>query len=47
MDHYNAKLAPKNVQCVILRKVGTALYELGDTSGKKLGVYHAKDMFVA
>ncbi|XP_017482490.1 PREDICTED: uncharacterized protein LOC108371437 [Rhagoletis zephyria] len=47
IDNYNAKLAPKQVKCVVLKTIGNYMYELGDTSGKKVGVYHAKDIFVA
>ncbi|XP_036345664.1 uncharacterized protein LOC118754899 [Rhagoletis pomonella] len=47
VENYNAKLAPKQVKCVVLKIIGNSMYELGDTSGKKIGVYHAKDIFVA
>ncbi|XP_017474596.1 PREDICTED: uncharacterized protein LOC108365147 [Rhagoletis zephyria] len=47
IDNYNAKLAPKQVRCIVLKSIGNSMYELGDTSGKKVGVYHAKDIFVA
>lgn len=46
-DGYNAKLAPPNVRCVVLKSIGNSLYELGTQAGKKLGIYHAKDMFAA
>lgn len=46
-ESYNAKLAPTNVKCVVLKTVGNSLYELGTLAGKKLGVYHAKNMFAA
>lgn len=41
----NAKLAPKQVKCIILKVIGNAMYELGDVSGKKIGIYHTKDIF--
>ncbi|XP_017468221.1 PREDICTED: uncharacterized protein LOC108360456 [Rhagoletis zephyria] len=46
VDSYNAKLAPKQVKCVVLKAIGNSMYELGDMNGKRIGVYHAKDMFV-
>uniref|UniRef100_W8AS19 RNA-directed DNA polymerase n=1 Tax=Ceratitis capitata TaxID=7213 RepID=W8AS19_CERCA len=47
IDSYNAKLAPKQVKCIILKVIGNSMYELGDLNGKKVGIYHAKDIFVA
>ena len=44
---FNAKLAPTNIKCIVLKTIGNSLYELGNMAGKSLGVYHAKDMFVA
>ena len=44
-NNYNAKLGKKFIKCRILRKLGTALYELVDMNGKKLPyTYHAKDI---
>lgn len=45
IENYNAKLGPKQVKCIILKAIGNSMYELGDISGKKIGVYHAKDIF--
>lgn len=47
VENYNAKLAPPNVRCIVLKIIGKSLYELGSMAGKSLGVYHAKDMFAA
>lgn len=46
VEKYNAKLAHAHIKCVVLKVICNSLYELGDLKGKKLGVYHAKDMFV-
>ncbi|XP_036347942.1 uncharacterized protein LOC118757330, partial [Rhagoletis pomonella] len=45
VENYNAKLAPKQVKCIVLKAIGNSMYELGDSSGKKIGIYHAKDIF--
>lgn len=45
IDNYNAKLAPKQVKCIVLNVIGNSMYELGDVNGKKIGTYHAKDIF--
>lgn len=37
---YSAKLAPKYVQCTIVRKTGTNTYETKDVDGNHTGVYH-------
>lgn len=43
--NFNAKLAKKFLKCRILRKVGTALYELEDMNGERIPHrYHAKDL---
>jgi len=44
---FNAKLAPLHIKCIVLKCIGNSLYELGNLSGKKIGVYHAKDLFTA
>ena len=43
-NHYNAKLAQKFLKCRIVRKIGTACYEIEDLQGKRIGIYHAKDL---
>jgi len=43
----NAKLVPHRVRRVILQRKGKALYELGSAQGKSVGVFHAKDYYVA
>lgn len=44
-NNFNAKLAKKFLKCRILKKVGTALYEIEDMQGKKIAArYHAKDL---
>lgn len=43
--NFNAKLAKKFLKCRVLRKVGTALYELEDMNGERIPHrYHAKDL---
>lgn len=39
-----AKLSPKFLKMRVRRSVGNNLYELEDLTGKKAGVYHAKDL---
>ncbi|XP_017466267.1 PREDICTED: uncharacterized protein LOC108359099 [Rhagoletis zephyria] len=46
-EAYNAKLGPNQIKCIVLKPIGNTMYERGDTSGKKVGVYHAKDIFLA
>lgn len=46
VDNYNAKLAPRQVKCIVLKAIGNSMYELGDINGKRIGVYHAKYIFV-
>lgn len=42
---YNSKLANKFIKCRVVRKIGTALYELEDLTGKKLpGTFHAQHL---
>lgn len=44
-NNFNAKLAKKFLKCRIVKKVGTALYEIEDMQGKKIAArYHAKDL---
>ena len=44
-DNFNAKLAKKFIKCRVVKRIGTALYELEDMNGKKLTPrYHAKDL---
>ncbi|KAI8115825.1 hypothetical protein CVS40_12022 [Lucilia cuprina] len=40
----NAKLLPPYVKCKVRKRVGTSYYELETTSGKYIGMYHAKDL---
>lgn len=47
IKRYNAKLAPMHIKCIVLKCIGNSLYELGNITGKKLGIYHAKDLFTA
>lgn len=42
--HLNSKLCRKFIKCRVVRKIGTSLYEIEDLQGKKLGVYHSKDL---
>ncbi|KAH8367494.1 hypothetical protein KR084_005749 [Drosophila pseudotakahashii] len=46
-EGYNAKLGPNRVRCVILKRQGNSLYELGNGVGKSVGIYHAKDLYIA
>ncbi|KAH8362003.1 hypothetical protein KR084_006736 [Drosophila pseudotakahashii] len=46
-EGYNAKFGPNRVRCVILKRQGNSLYELGNGVGKSIGVYHAKDLYIA
>jgi len=43
----NYKLGPNRIRCVVLQRKGKALYELGNAVGKSVGVFHAKDLYVA
>lgn len=41
----SAKLTPRNIKCKIIKQTGSNTYELEDaTTGKNLGIYHAKDI---
>lgn len=43
--NYNAKLAKKFLKCRVVRKIGTAMYELEDLQGAPISMrYHAKDL---
>lgn len=42
--HLNSKLCRKFVKCRVVKKVGTSLYEIEDLQGRKIGVYHSKDL---
>lgn len=43
--NFNAKLAKKFIKCRIVRKIGTAMYELEDMEGTPIAMkYHAKDL---
>lgn len=44
VDGFAAKLAPKFIKGVVMRKVGGVAYQISDPHGKELGVYHAKDI---
>jgi len=43
--NYAAKLGPRNVKCMVLKKIGSSCYELGDLSGRPIGIFHAKDFY--
>lgn len=43
-DNFNAKLARKFVKCRIVKPVGNSLYEIEDLQGRRLAIYHAKDL---
>lgn len=40
----NSKLCKKFVKCRVIRQIGKSLYEVENLAGKKVGVYHAKDL---
>ncbi|XP_070075667.1 uncharacterized protein [Drosophila takahashii] len=46
-EGYNAKLGPNRIRCVVLQRKGKALYELGNVGGKSVGIFHAKDLYIA
>ncbi|KAH8368956.1 hypothetical protein KR084_004487 [Drosophila pseudotakahashii] len=46
-EGYNAKLGPNRIRCVVLQRKGKALYELGNAGGKSVGIFHAKDLYIA
>ena len=39
-----SKLCPKFVKCRVVKAVGKNMYELENLSGKKIGIFHAKDI---
>lgn len=43
-DNFNSKLAPRWLQCKIVRRVGNCYYELVDHEGNPIGTYHGKDL---
>ena len=43
-DKYNAKLDLKFVKCKVRKKISSFLYELENLQGKRVGVYHTKDI---
>ena len=43
-NYYSAKLAPKFIPAIVVRKISALTYELKDDSGKNLGVWHVKDL---
>lgn len=43
-NQFNAKFAPKFIKGRILSIAGTNRYEVGNLQGKRLGVFHAKDI---
>ncbi|XP_017492872.1 PREDICTED: uncharacterized protein LOC108380976 [Rhagoletis zephyria] len=45
-EGFNAKLAPKYLRSVVRGVKGNSLYELEDSSGRPVGVYHTKDLRV-
>ena len=42
--YLSSKLCPKYVKCRIVKNVGKNTYELENLSGKKIGIFHAKDI---
>lgn len=40
----SAKLNPQRVKCIVKKRVGTNTYELEDGTGKRLGIFHLKDI---
>lgn len=46
-DGYNAKPGPRHIKCIIGECKGNSLYELLGLDGKKIGIYHARDIFAA
>lgn len=43
-DHYSDKLAPKFLPGIIKRRIGRVAYEVMDSNGKILGIFHGKDL---
>lgn len=44
VDNFSAKFAPKFVKAVVKKSIGNVAYELENTDGKSIGVYHLKDI---
>ena len=44
--NFNAKLAPVGTKVRIKEKIGNTLYLVEDLSGKELGQFHAKDLWI-
>jgi len=44
-NNFNAKLAPVGTKARVKEKLGQSLYVLEDMNGKKLGKFHAKDIW--
>ncbi|KAI8114742.1 hypothetical protein CVS40_12913 [Lucilia cuprina] len=44
LANLNSKLCKKFVKCRVVKRVGKSLYELENLAGRKVGVYHAKDL---
>lgn len=42
--YLSSKLCPKFVKCRIVQSVGKNMYELENLNGKKVGIFHAKDI---
>ncbi|KAG6449356.1 hypothetical protein O3G_MSEX006013 [Manduca sexta] len=42
--HFNKKLAPKYIKCVIVAKKSPLVYDLADMNGNPLGTWHIKDL---
>ncbi|XP_055855979.1 uncharacterized protein LOC129919156 [Episyrphus balteatus] len=42
--YLSSKLSPKYVKCRIIKQIGNNMYELENLNGKKIGVFHAKDL---
>lgn len=40
----SAKLNPQRIKCVVKKRVGTNTYELENCQGKRLGIFHLKDI---
>lgn len=41
---FNAKLAPKFSEAIVVRRVGEVCYILQDLNGKSLGLYHVSQL---
>lgn len=45
VEGYNAKLGPRHIKCIVGKSIGNSLYEILGLDGKRIGIYHAKDLF--